>query len=87
MGAEHVLVIILGVGLAVLLILAIVLVVIIIGVVRSIAKIARKAEETTDNLSDVIKMASKKLAPAAISALVMAGLKRWRKGGGKNEEE
>ncbi len=79
MGVEHVLVIILAAGLAVLLVLSIVLVVIIIGVVRSIAGIAKRAEETTENLNDVLKSASKRIAPAAISAVVVAALQRWGK--------
>lgn len=87
MGVERVLVIILAIGFGLLLILSIALVAIIISIMRSLSRIAHRAEETTENFNEIAKMLGKRLAPAALSALAAAVIGRWRKSGKGRKHE
>lgn len=83
-GFEHWLVIILGVFFAILLILSIVVVAIFVRILQNIHSITKKAEATTENLSETIKVLGKKIAPVAVSTLIGALFKRYK---GRNKDE
>jgi hypothetical protein len=74
-NVQLVLVILLGVGYTLLLIMSLVAVYIVIRILQSIRHIARNAEMTTDNMSEVVKMVGKRIAPVAMSGLAGAVFK------------
>jgi hypothetical protein len=78
MGIEQTLVIILSVSLFVLVVTSTVMVVLIIMILKSIQRVAKKAEAATDNLSGLITTVGKRVGPAAVSAGVASAIKAWR---------
>jgi len=88
MGVEHILIIILAVIAIVFLMAGLVVVALLIALVMTLRRLAKKAEEATENLSEAALVWGKKVAPAALSGLLAAGFKHWRKskhGGTKHE--
>lgn len=77
--AETILVIFLSAALLVFLILGIVVVSIAISILKNVKRIAQRAEETTANMSDLVEMVGKKVAPVALSAAVAAAMRRFKK--------
>lgn len=70
--APTILVIILGVCLAIFLILAIVAVTLFVKILFAARRITAKAEQTTDNVNELLKYTGKKVVPAAASAIATA---------------
>ena len=77
---ETALVIVLSVGMAALLILSIILVSIMIAVMKNVQKISERAEEATSNLNEIFASVGRKIAPIAVSGIVAALMRRFRKG-------
>ncbi len=77
-GVETTLLVILGIGFAVLLILAIIVTFIIVKILQNIQHITQKAENTTDNISQALLSLGKKFAPLAVSTLAGAALKKFK---------
>lgn len=86
-GIETTLVIILGIGYALLLLLSIIVVYVIVRILQNIHHITEKAEATTNNISETVIAIGKKLAPGAASALVGMAIKRFKKKRAKQREE
>lgn len=84
-NAETILVIFLSAALLVFLILGIVVASIFIAILRNIRRISQRAEETTASIAEIAQLVGKRVAPVALSAAVMAALRKFKKGG-KNEE-
>lgn len=63
----------------ILLVAVIVLIVLVVKVVGTVKRIADKAEQTTESISDVAMMVGRKVAPVAISSAIAAALRRMRK--------
>jgi uncharacterized membrane protein YciS (DUF1049 family) len=66
---QSVLVVLLGIGFAILLVLGIVMVVIVIKILTNIRRVTQRLDETTSNLNELTKYVGAKLAPAAASAM------------------
>lgn len=77
--AETTLVVFLSTTLLIFLVLAIVATSILIAILKDARKIVERAEEATENVADITKMISSKVAPVAISAAVAAVFKRFGK--------
>jgi cell division protein FtsL len=76
---ETILVIVLGAALLILLVLAIVVIAFLIKILGNVKRISQKAESATENISDLAAMVGKKVAPVALSAVVTAVLRRFKK--------
>ena len=72
---QTVLLVILGVGFAVLLILGIAMVIIIINILSNIRRVTQRLDETSENMSEMVKYLGKKTAPAAMAALLKVALR------------
>lgn len=86
-SVEVTLLIIIAAGFAILLLLSIVAVVIIVQILRNIHHITEKAEATTDNLAETLKVLGKKLAPVAITSLVSSIISRIKKRHNSKEDK
>ena len=75
---ETILVVLLSAALLLFLILSIVAAVIFIRILRSVNKMAERAEEATASLSDILKMVGKTMAPVAFSGVVAAAMRRFK---------
>lgn len=86
-GVETTLLIVLGVGFGILLLLSIMVVFIIVRILQNIQHITQKAQDTTDNFSEVLKVFGKKVAPIAVSTLVGAIAKKLKQRANAREED
>jgi hypothetical protein len=66
---QTVLVIMLAIGFGILLLMTIALVFILIKILTHIRRLTARVDETTENLSEVLKYTGRKIGPAAISAI------------------
>lgn len=78
---ETVLIVFLAAALLIFLILAIVVVSLFIAILKNVRKISQRAEDATANVSDIVKMVGKRVAPIALSAAVAAAMRRFKKKG------
>jgi Na+-transporting methylmalonyl-CoA/oxaloacetate decarboxylase gamma subunit len=76
--ATTVLIIILSAGFIILLSLSIALIIVMMGILRTIRRIADRADKTTESFADVMSMVSKKVAPVALSAAIAAAMRRFK---------
>jgi flagellar biosynthesis protein FlhB len=79
-SVETALVILLAVGMASLLVLSIILVSIMIAVMKNVQKISERAEEASSNINEVIASVGRRVVPIAMSGLVAAVVRKFRKG-------
>lgn len=77
MDVPTILVIMLSAGFLVLLFLSIFLVYILIKVISSIRRMAERAEHTTENWTEFLKLFSKRVAPVALTSLIGVMIKRF----------
>ena len=84
-NAETIRVIFLSAALLIFLVLGIIVASIFIAILRNVKRIAERAEETTAGVADVVQMVSKRVAPLAMSAAVMAALRKFKKGKGDSD--
>lgn len=85
-NAETILVIFLSAALLIFLVLGIVVASIFIAILRNVKRIAERAEETTAGFAEVMQMVSKRVAPLAMSAAVMAALRKFKRSKGDKDE-
>ncbi len=85
--AEVILVFALGIVLLLFLILGIVATVMVIIILRNLKRISERAEQTTDNVADLVKLATERIAPAAISSLAAAAVKWFMGSKAKHKKE
>lgn len=78
---ETILIVFLAAALLIFLILAIVVVSLFIAILRNVRKISQRAEDATENVSDIVKMVGRRVAPIALSAAVAAAMRRFKKKG------
>jgi len=81
---QTILVIILGVGFAILLILGIAMVIILIKIMTNIRRVTQRLDETSENMGEMAKYLGRKAAPAALAAV---GQMLWRGAKSKMKHE
>jgi hypothetical protein len=74
---ETVLVVFLSSALLVFLILGIVAASYAVAVLRNVHRLTRKAADATENVSDILDMVGKKVAPVALSGAIAAALRKF----------
>jgi predicted Holliday junction resolvase-like endonuclease len=76
MHAPDIILIILSIFLAIFLLSSIVLLVILIKVINNIRRVVQRVDETTENMGELLKYTGRKMAPAAMAALMRMVFKR-----------
>jgi len=77
--AEMILVVFLSTALLIFLILAIVAVSLLVGILRDLKKMADRAEEASENLGELIRIAGRRLLPLLISTVTAAVMSKFKK--------
>ncbi len=68
-SVESILLIILGIGFAVLLVMGIILTFVIIRIFTNVKHVTERVDETTENLSGAVGYVAKKVGPVAVSMI------------------
>lgn len=72
---QTVLIIILSIGFGILLLLGIAMVFIIVNILNNVRRITQRVDETSENMGEMAKYMGKKVAPAAVGALMRVALR------------
>ncbi len=77
--AAFILIAIISILIILLLTALVVLAFTLVKIAKHLRTVSRRAEETSANVSDVVMMVSKRVAPVALSAAVAAALRRLKR--------
>ncbi len=72
---QTVLIILLSIGFGILLLMGIAMVFIIVNILNNVRRITQRVDETSENMGEMAKYMGKKVAPAAVGALMRVALR------------